>query len=93
MFFISGEKDSEDENEFERILIKLDKKGRLVLPLEIRDAMDIKPGEKILLSFRAASNGDIKLKVAKAPVDIESQAYSRNGAYVKEKQNRRCRDE
>jgi AbrB family looped-hinge helix DNA binding protein len=63
--------------------IRLDKKGRLVLPLEIRDAIEIKTGEKIVLSVSAVKNGKLTIGVAKAPPDAESCAYSRNGSYVK----------
>jgi AbrB family looped-hinge helix DNA binding protein len=83
MYFISMDQGLWEDEETAKILIRLDKKGRLVLPLEIRDAIDIKPGEKILLSIGYAKSGEVDLKVAKAPVDIESQAFSRNGAYVK----------
>lgn len=63
----------------------LDKKGRLVLPLEIRDAINIKTGEKILLSIGAAKDGKVDVKIAKAPEGIESYAFSKNGSYVKKK--------
>jgi sRNA-binding carbon storage regulator CsrA len=51
--------------------------------LEIREAIGIKIGEKILLSVSAAQGGNVTIGIAKAPAEIESCAYSRNGAYVK----------
>ncbi len=65
--------------------IRLDKKGRLVLPLEIRDALRIKNGDRILLSVSSADSGKVVLEVAKAPERIESDSYSRNGSYVRDK--------
>jgi bifunctional DNA-binding transcriptional regulator/antitoxin component of YhaV-PrlF toxin-antitoxin module len=65
--------------------IGLDKKARLVLPLEIREAIEIKKGEKILLSISAAKEGKISMELAKAPDNIELYPYSRNGAYVKKR--------
>ncbi len=71
-------------------LIRLDRKARLVLPLEIREAIGIKTGEKILLSVSVAKENKVTIEVAKAP-DVESCPYSRNGAYVKNK--KRCKNE
>lgn len=66
----------------------LDSKARLVLPLEIRDAIKIKPGEKILLSVSAANEGKMTLVLAKAPNALTSDEViisSKNAAYVKRK--------
>ena len=79
-----------ENEEQEEILIRLDKKGRLVLPLEIRDAINIKPGEKILLSVSSAKNSKVIVEIAKAPENIESQKCSRNAAYIKQK-IKRCK--
>ena len=65
--------------------IRLDSKARLVLPLEIRDAIGIRNGEKILLSISAAQGGKVIVGVVKAPENMESCAFSRNGSYVKNK--------
>jgi len=63
--------------------IRLDNKARLVLPLEIRDALGIRKNEKILLSFSDAKGKKITVDLAKAPENVESRAFSRNGSYVK----------
>jgi bifunctional DNA-binding transcriptional regulator/antitoxin component of YhaV-PrlF toxin-antitoxin module len=50
-------------------MIKLDAKNRLVLPLEIRDALGIKNNEKITFSASAGQNrncGRITITLAKA---------------------------
>ncbi len=65
--------------------IRLDKKGRLVLPLEIRDALQIKNGEKILLSVSSATDSTVTIDVAKALPDSEYCPYSRNGSYAKKR--------
>jgi AbrB family looped-hinge helix DNA binding protein len=93
MFFISMDQGLWEDEEIAKILVRLDKKGRLVLPLEIRDAINIRPGQKIILSFGPAQCGIVRIEVAKAPEGIESCAYSRNGAYVRKTKNKRCRDE
>ena len=69
------------------VIIRLDRKARLVLPLEIRDAIGIKAGDKILLSVIAANDGKVTIELAKAPENIKSCAYSRNAGYV---EKRRC---
>jgi hypothetical protein len=51
--------------------------------LEIREAIGIETGDKILLSISTAKNGKVRIEVAKAPEDIESYSCSKNGAYVK----------
>jgi bifunctional DNA-binding transcriptional regulator/antitoxin component of YhaV-PrlF toxin-antitoxin module len=68
------------------ILIALDSKARLVLPLEIRDALGVKKNEKILFSFSAAKNGRVLVKVAKATVVNADNfvTYSKNSAAAKE---------
>jgi bifunctional DNA-binding transcriptional regulator/antitoxin component of YhaV-PrlF toxin-antitoxin module len=66
--------------------IRLDSKARLVLPLEIRDAIGIKTGDKILFSASATEKGGVVVKLAKAPDNLESCACSRNAGYVKKKQ-------
>jgi len=64
--------------------ICLDKKGRLVLPLEIRDALGIKTNGKILFSVSAAqggkdgSGGRIIIELAKAPENIDGIPCSKN---------------
>ncbi|MFP3950480.1 MAG: AbrB/MazE/SpoVT family DNA-binding domain-containing protein [Candidatus Micrarchaeia archaeon] len=63
--------------------MRLDKKGRLVLPLEIRDALGIKNGEKILLSVSSAKDSAVTIRVAKALPDSECCPYSRNGSYAR----------
>jgi AbrB family looped-hinge helix DNA binding protein len=92
MYFISKDSYLLENEELEKILIRLDKKGRLVLPLEIREAIEIKTGEKILLSVSAANDGKVIVEIAKAPEDIETQAFSRNGAYVRGKNTKFCPD-
>lgn len=69
--------------------IRLDRKARLVLPLEIRDAIGIKSGDKILLSVSAAGDGRVVVELAKALEDSDSrvQVYSRNSGYLKEKKS------
>ena len=62
--------------------IRLDNKGRLVLPLEIRDALQIKNGEKIRLSVSSSDKSKVLVELAKAPLDYESEPYSRNGSYI-----------
>jgi len=56
--------------------IRLDRKARLVLPLEIRDAIGIKTGDKILLSVSAVKNGKVIIELAKASENTESCACS-----------------
>ncbi|MBU0532756.1 AbrB/MazE/SpoVT family DNA-binding domain-containing protein [Candidatus Micrarchaeota archaeon] len=63
--------------------MRLDKKARLVLPLEIREAINIKTGDKILFSVSSATDGKITIEVAKAPKNLDSYPCSKNGAYVK----------
>ncbi|HIE53990.1 MAG TPA: hypothetical protein EYP90_02215 [Chromatiaceae bacterium] len=57
--------------------------------MEIREAIGIKKGEKILLSVSAAEDGKVTIEVAKAPENLESdfeqRPYSRNGAYLRKK--------
>jgi hypothetical protein len=53
--------------------------------LEIRDSIGIKTGDRILLSVGAAQGGEIIIAVARAPENVESCAFSRNGGYVKKK--------
>lgn len=65
--------------------IGLDSKARLVLPLEIRDALDIKTNGKILISVSDAKNGEVILRLAKAPAAVQSCACSRNAGYVEKK--------
>lgn len=57
--------------------IALDSKARLVLPLEIRDALGVKKNEKILLSFSTAQSDQILIGVAKAS-DENGIKYSKN---------------
>lgn len=58
------------------------------MPLEIRDALGIRKNERILLSFADAKGKKIAVELAKAPENVESCAFSRNGGYVKTK--KRC---
>lgn len=53
--------------------------------MEIRDAIGIKTGEKILLSVSAAGDGRIIIGIAKAPEGVESCACSRNAGYAEKK--------
>jgi bifunctional DNA-binding transcriptional regulator/antitoxin component of YhaV-PrlF toxin-antitoxin module len=53
--------------------------------LEIRDALGIGKGDKLLLSVSSSDDKKVTIVVAKAPEGIESCACSRNGAYVKRK--------
>jgi len=68
--------------------IRLDSKARLVLPLEIRDAIGIKTGDKILLSVSAVQDGKVAIELAKAPENLESCACSRNAGYVEKKKTK-----
>jgi hypothetical protein len=61
------------------------------LPLEIREAIRVRPCEKILLSVSSVEEGKLIMELARAPDNLESYAYSRNGAYVKSK--KRCKYE
>ena len=71
--------------------IGLDSKGRLVLPLEIREALGIKTNGKIAITI--SDSGAIRrsdrviLELAKASEnDIASSiSFSKNGRYLKEK--------
>ncbi len=54
--------------------------------MEIRDAIGIRTGEKILLNVSAAQGGRINASIARAPENVESCAFSRNGSYVEKKQ-------
>jgi uncharacterized OsmC-like protein len=54
--------------------------------LEIRDAIGIKPCEKLLFSIGAATGSTVNITLAKAPENVESCAFSRNGSYVKNKE-------
>jgi bifunctional DNA-binding transcriptional regulator/antitoxin component of YhaV-PrlF toxin-antitoxin module len=63
--------------------IALDKKGRLVLPLEIRQALGIQTNGKILLSVSDVGDGKVIAEIAKAPEDTEGISYSKNGKYIK----------
>lgn len=64
--------------------IRLDRKARLVLPLEIRDAIGIKTGDKILFSVSADEAGKIVITLAKASDKDAGVKCSRNCAYKKE---------
>lgn len=88
MFFISKKRKLLESEKLQSYLIRLDKKGRLVLPLEIRDAIDIKPGQKILLCVSAANDAKVFVEIAKAPERAETYACSRNAGYIK-KANRK----
>lgn len=72
-------------------LIALDAKGRLVLPLEIREALEIETNGKILISISSSSKTqDTKLKTViveiTTPSDSDvanSVAFSKNGRYLR----------
>ena len=72
-------------------MIALDSKARLVLPLEIREALGIETNGKILIKILdSASTGRINsvtLKITKASdSDIAAGiSYSRNGKYLKKR--------
>lgn len=63
-------------------VIALDSKARLVLPLEIRDALGVRKNEKILFSVSTARQGDnggiISIEIAKAPDNIDGTTCSKN---------------
>ncbi|MEW6748234.1 MAG: AbrB/MazE/SpoVT family DNA-binding domain-containing protein [Candidatus Micrarchaeota archaeon] len=61
--------------------IRLDRKARLVLPLEIRESLALKSGEKILLSVSAVGDGKVTMVVAKAGGKDSGVKCSRNCAY------------
>jgi bifunctional DNA-binding transcriptional regulator/antitoxin component of YhaV-PrlF toxin-antitoxin module len=63
----------------------LDAKARLVLPLSVRDRLNIKPKDLILLSVSSVSGEDkkITLVLAKAPEDSSGLAFSKNGSFLK----------
>ncbi|MEK6981771.1 MAG: AbrB/MazE/SpoVT family DNA-binding domain-containing protein [Candidatus Micrarchaeota archaeon] len=74
----------------------LDSKARLVLPLEIRDTLNVKKNEKILISVSDAKEDKITIEISKPSIsdETDSISYSRNGKYVnrrntetKDKQN------
>jgi hypothetical protein len=56
------------------------RKPRLVLPLFVRDRLNIKPRDQILLSFSSVSGTDGKLilVLAKAPENSSGLAFSKN---------------
>lgn len=62
--------------------IRLDKKGRLVLPLEIREAIGIETNGKIRISVSNFSSGKVLLELARANDDSVSISYSKNGKYI-----------
>lgn len=73
-------------------VIALDSKARLVLPLEVRDALGVRKNEKILFSVSAAKdkcgqgygNRNIIITVAKAGEE-NGISCSRNVKYLEEK--------
>ena len=67
-----------------RYIIALDSKARLVLPLELRDALGIKNRDKILLSVSAGRDGRVIIELAKANGALAEVKCSRNCAYLKE---------
>ncbi|MEW6721998.1 MAG: hypothetical protein AB1324_01935 [Candidatus Micrarchaeota archaeon] len=64
--------------------IRLDRKGRLVLPLEIQEAIRTETDGKILLSVSAVSCGRASVSISKAPENAESCAF--NGSYLRKKE-------
>jgi len=63
-------------------VIALDSKARLVLPLEIRDALGVRKNEKILFSVSNARPEDndriVIIEIAKAPGSIDGTPCSKN---------------
>jgi hypothetical protein len=51
--------------------------------LEIREALGIRNEEKILISASSSGSSSVRMDLAKAPPDLESISYSRNGSYAK----------
>ena len=77
----------------ESYLIALDSKARLVLPLEIREALGIKTNGKITISVSTIQDGKVILKLSKASdSDIaNSISFSKNGKYLRgEKYEKSC---
>jgi len=71
----------------EEYLIRLDSKARLVLPLEIREALGIETNGKIVISVSSAQVGKVILELSKASnSDIENSiSFSKNGKYLNKK--------
>jgi bifunctional DNA-binding transcriptional regulator/antitoxin component of YhaV-PrlF toxin-antitoxin module len=65
----------------------LDAKARLVLPLSIRDCLNIKSKDQILLSVSSISENFVTIKLAKAPeiCQLNLRVFSKNGSYIKNK--------
>ena len=61
-------------------VIALDSKARLVLPLEIRDALGVRKNEKILFSVSSVicAGGKITVEIAKASDSIDGIPCSKN---------------
>lgn len=65
--------------------IRLDKKGRLVLPLEIRDKLTIPTNGSVLIKVLASDSATVTVSLSK-PSDADtanSIPFSKNGKYVK----------
>ncbi len=63
------------------MFIRLDKKGRLVLPVEIRDALGLKKGEELQLLFE--SKGTSVSAIFSRPGKASSRSISKNMKEVK----------
>ena len=72
------------DEQFATLIIRLDAKARLVLPLLIRDRFNIKPKDQVLLSVSAISENSITIVLAKAPENcqLNSRVFSKNGRYL-----------
>ena len=63
------------------MFIRLDKKGRLVLPVEIRDALGLEKGEELQLLFE--SKGTSVSATLSRPGRASSRSISKNTKEVK----------
>ncbi|MBU0590678.1 AbrB/MazE/SpoVT family DNA-binding domain-containing protein [Candidatus Micrarchaeota archaeon] len=85
MYFTSN-KPKKVQNKKLEYCIRLDAKARLVLPLEIRDALGIKTKDKLLLSVSTTNDDKVIIELTKVPQDLSSsselQPCSKNASYV-----------
>lgn len=63
--------------------IRLDKKARLVLPLEIRNLVGVKPSEQVLIEVLEEGKSMV-VRITKPSERAGGISYSKNGKYVGE---------
>jgi AbrB family looped-hinge helix DNA binding protein len=74
---------TERDEEGKELLIRLDKKGRLVLPLEIRDSLGVTPGDRVLLRIGSLQGGIASVRISRADPEMVAIPCSRNAGYIR----------